>query len=519
MKRNCIEIPIKRIIENIDQGKFAVPKLQRNYVWDKGKIKSLIDSILRDLPVGTITIWKTDKKNKDMIKQSHDFLPQYLESNDEIWFILDGQQRLATLYSLTQGEERTSKPKKKEIKINFSKFVIDLRNYKHNQSNSSIKYQIENLENDITSFHHILKSYNCGLDSKKKMALKRAKLIRQTFKYYNIPCLFIKTNERDEVVESFVRINRAGKTLDKADAVIARACEFDIRNLIEGTQTKINKNHPSYGRLDTNIFLHGLSFLEGNKSFGSKTLDAWVNRKEKEISEHPPENMLLPIAVYFYINNIVKPKNIHKEIIRKWFWLASFSARYSGKGYYTNFLVDLTRFKNLGNGSGTKGFRGEIKRGLLRDQSYGKKSAISSGLFLMLINKKPRSLTDGERIPTVDIVSRDNRKNLHHIYPYSTLRNRGIKVEERNDYANLCIQSENDNIRISNDMPVRYLNEHIVDMRSRKAALSSNLIPEEYIYLEKKLKKEFKIFLATRWALFEKNICSLTGKSLKISTE
>ena len=68
-------------------------------------------------------------------------------------------------------------------------------------------------------------------------------------------------------------------------------------------------------------------------------------------------------------------------------------------------------------------------------------------------------------------------------------------------------------------MPVRYLNEHIVDMRSRKAALSSNLIPEEYIYLEKKLKKEIKIFLAARWALFEKNIRSLTGKSLKISTE
>jgi len=458
MKRNCLEIPIKRIIENIDQGKFAVPKLQRNYVWDKGKIKSLIDSILRDLPIGTITIWKTDKKNKDMIKQSHDFLPQYLESNDEIWFILDGQQRLATLYSMMQGEERTSKPKKKEIKINFSKFVIDLRNYKHAQPNSSIKYQIENLENDITSFHHILKSYNCGLDSKKKMALKRAKLIRQIFKNYNIPCLFIETNERDEVVESFVRINRAGKTLDKADAVIARACEFDIRNLIEGTQTKINTNHPSYGRLDTNIFLHGLSFLEGNKSFGSKTLDAWVNRKEKEISEHPQkrkiyinqykqyerallntidylkttfnvykkdllpsENMLLPIAVYFYINNIVKPKKIHKEIIRKWFWLASFSARYSGRGYYTNFPIDLISFKNLGNSSGTKGFRGEIKRGLLRNQSYGKKSAISSGMFLMLINKNPRSLTDGERIPIADIVSRDNRKNLHHIYPHSTL--------------------------------------------------------------------------------------------------
>ena len=88
-----------QILDNIENLLLVVPEFQREYVWSKEQAKQLMISLFRDYPVGSLLIWQTNNppaiKNKAIV--SHN--PGYT------WdILLDGQQRLTTLYLLIKGE-------------------------------------------------------------------------------------------------------------------------------------------------------------------------------------------------------------------------------------------------------------------------------------------------------------------------------------------------------------------------------------------------------------------------------
>ena len=66
----------------IDSGAIAIPGFQRHYVWDIRKASKLIESILMGLPIPQIFLYE-DAKNK--------------------FLVIDGQQRLMTLYYFIKG--------------------------------------------------------------------------------------------------------------------------------------------------------------------------------------------------------------------------------------------------------------------------------------------------------------------------------------------------------------------------------------------------------------------------------
>ncbi len=106
-------ITIKKAIDNITKRHYVLPSIQREFVWDTEQIEKLFDSLMRDYPISTFLFWKVDK-NKIKDFQFYEFLKNYHEkdnrhnrkaelSNDEdIISLLDGQQRMTSLYlSLT----------------------------------------------------------------------------------------------------------------------------------------------------------------------------------------------------------------------------------------------------------------------------------------------------------------------------------------------------------------------------------------------------------------------------------
>src|SRR5436853_201308 len=90
------------------QRSFAVPKLQRNFVWDAGRSAKLLDSIYRDMPIGSLFLWEMDRKSANLIRQSAEVLPPFENSNPTIWFVIDGQQRLSVIHQAFEGETRTN---------------------------------------------------------------------------------------------------------------------------------------------------------------------------------------------------------------------------------------------------------------------------------------------------------------------------------------------------------------------------------------------------------------------------
>src|SRR5688572_30520210 len=101
-------VSIRNLRHNLDSGVFAVPKLQREFVWNGTKAASLMDSIARDMPIGMLTLWDAPAREKVRIREHLHILPVWNARNSHVWFLIDGQQRLSVIHQAFLGEKRTT---------------------------------------------------------------------------------------------------------------------------------------------------------------------------------------------------------------------------------------------------------------------------------------------------------------------------------------------------------------------------------------------------------------------------
>ena len=92
-------------LNNVDRdGGFWLPNIQRPFVWNEDQIKRLFDSIMREYPIGTLLIWRTNfpirlRKFIDNYKHSIKLTDFYIPPDTKgKLLILDGQQRLQSLF-------------------------------------------------------------------------------------------------------------------------------------------------------------------------------------------------------------------------------------------------------------------------------------------------------------------------------------------------------------------------------------------------------------------------------------
>ena len=108
---------LTKLMEAVDTGAAQLPDFQRGWVWDDGRIKSLILSVLRSFPVGAVMFLEYGNKNiKFKYKPIEGANVDSAKEPDEL--ILDGQQRLTSLYNALYSKNpvQTKNDKGKEVK-------------------------------------------------------------------------------------------------------------------------------------------------------------------------------------------------------------------------------------------------------------------------------------------------------------------------------------------------------------------------------------------------------------------
>jgi hypothetical protein len=92
-----VSYSLSKIIEDIDIGEIGLPELQRPFVWPNTKVRDLFDSMYRGFPVGYLLFWVNGVTDghKQIGKQPKQKIPRLL--------IVDGQQRLTSLYAVLKG--------------------------------------------------------------------------------------------------------------------------------------------------------------------------------------------------------------------------------------------------------------------------------------------------------------------------------------------------------------------------------------------------------------------------------
>jgi hypothetical protein len=100
---------IMSILNEVRDQEIVLPAIQRDFVWSEEKVEKLLDSIMRGYPIGIALLWETyeDIQYRPFIR---DFVPGNLYSYSDnragrkLKLVLDGQQRLQSLYSALFGQ-------------------------------------------------------------------------------------------------------------------------------------------------------------------------------------------------------------------------------------------------------------------------------------------------------------------------------------------------------------------------------------------------------------------------------
>lgn len=107
-------LTINTVIKNIDAKTYLLPSIQREFVWSTKQIERLFDSIMMDYPINSFLFWKVPK-NKVNEFQFYEFLRNFHQKDgrhnpkadtngsDDVIAILDGQQRMTSLYIGLKG--------------------------------------------------------------------------------------------------------------------------------------------------------------------------------------------------------------------------------------------------------------------------------------------------------------------------------------------------------------------------------------------------------------------------------
>ncbi len=94
-----VNYSLSKLIADIDIGEIGLPEIQRPFVWTNKKVRDLFDSMYKGFPVGYFLFWANDigKNNRQIGSRSKQKVPRIL--------IVDGQQRLTSLYAVIKGQE------------------------------------------------------------------------------------------------------------------------------------------------------------------------------------------------------------------------------------------------------------------------------------------------------------------------------------------------------------------------------------------------------------------------------
>ena len=92
-----VNYSLAKLVEDIDMGEIGLPELQRPFVWPNTKVRDLFDSMYKGFPVGYLLFWASGMSG------DHHQIGTAGKQKAPRLLIVDGQQRLTSLYAVLKG--------------------------------------------------------------------------------------------------------------------------------------------------------------------------------------------------------------------------------------------------------------------------------------------------------------------------------------------------------------------------------------------------------------------------------
>ena len=484
---------LNRVFSELESGNMRIPRFQRAYVWERAKIVKLLNSIYNQYPIGSFFLWDTDTQMESFCRDITEFgFPNKPEAN-KFTFILDGQQRITSLYVTLKGKQLNGVDYK-SICFNLDKRVFKIPTLKTEPNNIPVWKIYDDLE-----YGNLLKEYYGTGQTELGAAIQEC---HQILHEYPVSIIKSMNMDLDEVVTIFERINQGGKRLSLFDLVHASVWskDFDLREKIK----EFNEENAIriFGSLDAETFTQSLALnIDGDctnkhqlklknddcKSIWEKTLecirltiDFIKQLGVQQLSIIPYPSLIAVIQNYFYLSKEKYISSDIKPLICDWFWTLTFSQRYSSSAL-TRMNEDALWIKSLVEGSREpRIFTVKLSVEDLKRVRMNTRSVIKNGILSLMALNNPQDFDNNDSV-TLDKTnaSRSNSKENHHFFPYSLATSFGVSQNEINSVLNFAFITKRLNGHILNNKPSDYLLKMEQENKSIRAAMQTHFIDDE----------------------------------------
>jgi hypothetical protein len=88
---------VQDLVAGVSSGRVRLPDIQRPFVWGNAKVRDLVDSMYRGFPVGQLMFWENTAAEHTKV------IGIDTRSQNSSMQVVDGQQRLTSLYAMVHG--------------------------------------------------------------------------------------------------------------------------------------------------------------------------------------------------------------------------------------------------------------------------------------------------------------------------------------------------------------------------------------------------------------------------------
>ena len=219
---------LRHLADNIKRGDIALPELQRPFVWSNSKVRDLFDSMFRGFPVGYLLFWETGAE-----VGARQIGVAGKDARVARWLIVDGQQRMTSLYSVLAGEKVVREDySESRVKLAFRPrdahfSVADATTERNPEFLKDVTELWGDFRATTSKFFAEYESARGELDPASRNAWEDA--IDRVRDLQSFPFSVVELDssvDEERVAEVFVRINSEGVKLNQADFILTLMSVF-----------------------------------------------------------------------------------------------------------------------------------------------------------------------------------------------------------------------------------------------------------------------------------------------------
>ncbi|RYH42352.1 MAG: DUF262 domain-containing protein, partial [Alcaligenaceae bacterium] len=346
---------VRKILDAVVSGEIRIPAFQRGFVWEMDRVAYLLDSIYKGYPFGSLLFWRTKQKLMTERDLGTFTLPDP-QVDYPIDYVLDGQQRLTSIFTVFQSELKPGE------NPDWSDVYFDLMAPNNPQDSAFIAIpESQGYDRDQYFPMNVLFDsvrYRAATEHLQKEQVELIDKLQEKFKEVSIPVQMLKTEDRSIVAIVFERINHLGLPLDTLQLLSAWTWneDFDLLEKFKGLREELSDFGFEGVGDDSDLVLSCVAGILTGKPGAEMLLEvngaevrAQFSRVEQGIRGAidflrqqlkvvhlrllPYPSMLVPLAAFFAepVGKEVVYDGKTYQTLKRWFWKTCFSARYTSQ--------------------------------------------------------------------------------------------------------------------------------------------------------------------------------------------